>query len=124
LGESIQAPVRNITPTTLQPDVIEQLRQADHIVTEELMKAGEYERVSQVPVILVPLPFGKTGGRSIVIRTIITNDFMTGVPAIPGKDLAESTLQRMDERILAEVEGISRVMFDLTGKPPGTTEWE
>mmetsp|Transcript_32982 Transcript_32982/g.29862 ORF Transcript_32982/g.29862 Transcript_32982/m.29862 type:complete len:85 (-) Transcript_32982:84-338(-) len=81
--------------------------------------------LSQVPVILAPVSFDEDSSkRSIAIRTFITNDFMTGVPAIPGKDIPEEVLTEMVERILKEVKGISRVMFDLTPKPPGTTEWE
>ncbi len=65
-----------------------------------------------------------TEQRAIVIRTFITNDFMTGVPARPGKEMPLAALEKMVQRILAEVPGISRVMYDLTSKPPGTTEWE
>jgi len=59
-----------------------------------------------------------------VIRTIITNDFMTGIPATPGKQISINVVNKMVDRILAEVPGISRVAYDLTGKPPATTEWE
>ncbi len=48
---------------------------------------------------------------------------MTGVPAVPGDDLPEEVVSRMASDLL-EVPGISRVMYDLTSKPPGTTEWE
>jgi GMP synthase (glutamine-hydrolysing) len=49
---------------------------------------------------------------------------MTGVAAMPGRDLPEKAVTKMVERILKEVPGISRVAYDLTSKPPGTTEWE
>ena len=61
--------------------------------------------------------------RSVVIRTFITQDFMTGVPAMPGTDLNTEVLYKMVSEIRT-VNGISRVLYDLTSKPPGTTEWE
>ena len=61
--------------------------------------------------------------RSVVIRPFITQDFMTGVPAVPGKDLSIDLVSKMVSEI-GTVPGISRVMYDLTSKPPGTTEWE
>ena len=61
--------------------------------------------------------------RSVVIRTFITKDFMTGVPAVPGADLNLDVLDKMVKEI-ESVSGISRVLYDLTSKPPGTTEWE
>ena len=53
----------------------------------------------------------------------ITQDFMTGVPAVPGTDLNLDVLYKMVSEIRS-VSGISRVLYDLTPKPPGTTEWE
>ncbi|KAL6049770.1 GMP synthase (glutamine-hydrolyzing) [Balamuthia mandrillaris] len=158
----IRRVIRRITPTHLTRDVLDQLRAADAIVNEELLSNGLMRKLSQVPVISIPLSFDEEEGesaasskRSIVIRTMVTNDFMTGVAAVPmkstkeddavekvleeteeevkkevevirGEDclLGESVLLRMVERILNEVEGISRVCYDMTSKPPGTTEWE
>jgi len=128
-GEKVEkSHIDKIAPTFLVPEVVDQLREADAIVTEVLKghKDGYLMKsLSQVPVILAPVSFDEDSSkRSIAIRTFITNDFMTGVPAIPGKDIPEEVLTEMVERILKEVKGISRVMFDLTPKPPGTTEWE
>ena len=123
-GPTLTQPVTEITPTKLQPPVIEQLRRADDIVTQELLKSGEIRQISQAPVILIPVGFDQPGSRTIVIRTIITNDFMTGIPATPGKQISINVVNKMVDRILAEVPGISRVAYDLTGKPPATTEWE
>lgn len=81
----------------------------------------------QVPVISFPIDFdahdAPTTKRSIAIRTFVTSDFMTGVPAVPGQLMPLEALARMVEGV-QRVEGISRVVYDLTSKPPGTTEWE
>ena len=66
---------------------------------------------------------GIHGNRSIAIRPFITADFMTGIAAEPGKDFPEHVLLTAVERI-QKLKGISRVVYDLTSKPPGTTEWE
>lgn len=123
-GESIDQQVTDITPTHLTPDVIDQLRIADQIVNTSLYENDLIKTLSQVPVISFPCGFGEAGKRSIGIRTFITNDFMTGVPAIPGKQLPELVLQAMVKAIATTVPGIARVAYDLTSKPPGTTEWE
>ncbi len=123
-GEKIEGPVKEITPTTLNEESVGQLRKADAIVNQVLLKYDLSRAISQVPVVLFPVPFGTSGNRSIGIRTIITRDFMTGIPALPGKHIPVEAVQEMVDRILSEVPGISRVAYDLTSKPPGTTEWE
>lgn len=114
----------SLTPTTLVPPVLDMLREADSAVNEILMKHSLIRKLSQVPVILIPLSMENDGKRSIVIRTILTNDFMTGVPALPGMECMP--LAALEEIITAvsAMPFVSRVMYDLTGKPPGTTEWE
>ena len=64
------------------------------------------------------------GNDSIALRTFITKDFMTGVPAIPGRDIPVEVVDSIVQTILSEVPGIARVCYDLTSKPPATTEWE
>ena len=94
-GREVKEPVYSVTHTTLTPMVIEQLREADHIATSELMRQGYGRLVSQMPIILIPIHFDREEGvtrlpsaqRSVVIRTFITEDFMTGVPAIPNKHI-------------------------------------
>ena len=83
-----------------------------------------------MPVVLVPLHFDRdmvvrspSCQRSVVLRPFITKDFMTGVPVTPGVEIPEVIILEMVKQ-LENVTGISRVMLDLTGKPPGTTEWE
>ena len=122
-GEEERGPVTTITPTYLTPEPIGQLRQADDVVNTLLQRYGLMRSLSQVPVISVPLPFGTPGARTIAIRTFITDDFMTGVAARPGKEMPHECLDEMVRGIL-RVPGISRVLYDMTGKPPGTTEWE
>jgi GMP synthase (glutamine-hydrolysing) len=116
--------IDDFVPTKLTPDVIEQLRAADAIVNQELLNHGLIKSLTQVPVTSFPISFGVKGARSIGIRTFITNDFMTGVPAVPGKQMPHQALDTIVSRILQEVPGIARVAYDLTAKPPGTTEWE
>ncbi len=122
-GNKLEAPVETITPTLPSREAIEQLRRADWHVNEVLRKYGLQESLSQVPVVSFPIDFGVPGSRSIGIRTFMTHDFMTGVPAVPGADIPEAALREMVERTLS-VEGVARVAYDLTSKPPGTTEWE
>lgn len=122
-GDVLKGPVQEITPTFPTPEAVEQLRQADNHVNEVIRKYRLNESLSQVPVVSFPVHFGVPGNRSIAIRTFITNDFMTGTPALPGVQIPQEALQEMVDRVLT-VSGVSRVAYDLTSKPPGTTEWE
>jgi len=123
-GEPVKEVLTSITPTYLSEDVLTQLKEADTIVNDTLVKYDLIRSLSQVPVVLFPSPLGgPQGSRSIAIRTFITNDFMTGVPAIPHKTIPMEAIDEMVAGIL-QVKGISRVVYDLTSKPPGTTEWE
>jgi len=122
-GDKLENPTLEITPTFPTPEAVQQLRLADYQVNEVLRKYGLHESLSQVPVVSFPVNFGEQGKRSIGIRTFITNDFMTGVPALPGEHIPEEALEEMFKGVL-KVPGIARVVYDLTSKPPGTTEWE
>jgi|UPI0004B0E736 GMP synthase (glutamine-hydrolysing) len=125
LGEPLKTNLMTtITPTRLELPVIEMLRSADAIVNDLLAKHKLMRKLSQVPVILFPADFGESGKRGIAIRTFITRDFMTGLPAQPGKDISVALLEEMANEILTKVPGIARVAYDLTSKPPATTEWE
>lgn len=129
-GGGVREPVHDVTPTFLTQGVLSILRQADSVATQVLVASGCYSQISQMPVILIPIHFDRDVAsrqpscqRSIVIRTIITSDFMTGIPAIPNNHLPVELINKMVSEILT-VPNISRVLYDLTPKPPGTTEWE
>lgn len=113
-----------VTPTFLEPDVIEQLQHADRIVWEEMRAFDLIKSISQFPVVLLPVSFDKPGDRSIVLRPVTTSTFMTVQPMLPGHDISREFIQIATDRILSEVPGISQVFIDLTSKPPATTEWE
>jgi len=130
-GGVVEHPVTDVTPTMLTPFVISTLRQADHLANQVLNANQEAKsKLSQMPLVLIPIHFDRSPiekvtsfQRSVVIRTFITQDFMTGVPAVPGETLSMDVLTKMVSEIKS-VPGISRVLYDLTPKPPGTTEWE
>lgn len=102
------------------------LRQADHLFIEELRAAKLYERVSQAFAVLLPVrSVGVVGDNRIhapviALRAVETLDFMTARWA----QLPAEFLERVARRIVNEVPGISRVVYDITGKPPATIEWE
>jgi len=120
--------ITQITKSHLVPPLIQLLQQADHIVTKHLMASPHWAKLSQVPVVLYPIPFTTTPNsiptHSIAIRTFITNDFMTGRPAFPPHEIDMATLNNIVINIQTSLPQIGRVSYDLTAKPPGTTEWE
>jgi GMP synthase (glutamine-hydrolysing) len=122
-GEPISENLDGLTPTFLTKNVVGQLKQVDALVNHQLEKHGLDKALSQVPVILLPLNFGETGKRSVAIRTFKTTNFKTGDVAIPGADFPEKVLHSIVNQLL-QLPGIARVMYDLTSKPPATTEWE
>merc|ERR1712190_516322 len=131
-GGPVPGPYKRITPTLPGREALDQLRAADDVVNRTLIKHDLTTKLSQVPVVSFPVdlssgdehPGQSIAKRSIAIRTFITNDFMTGVPAEPGTEyMPVAVLEEMVEGI-QKVAGISRVVYDMTSKPPGTTEWE
>uniref|UniRef100_A0A7S4QLU4 GMP synthase (glutamine-hydrolyzing) n=1 Tax=Ditylum brightwellii TaxID=49249 RepID=A0A7S4QLU4_9STRA len=112
-----------ITVTYPSKDAFDQLRIADDKAMKVLQKHGLNKALAQMPIVSFPVNFGQEGKRSIGIRTMITNDFMTGDIALPGRDLPIDVIHEMVTEIL-EDSSIARVVYDLTSKPPGTTEWE
>ena len=102
------------------------LRRADAIFLEELRKAGWYDKVSQAFAVFLPVKsVGVQGdGRKyqyvVALRAVETIDFMTAHWA----HLPYELLGRVSNRIINEIDGISRVVYDVSGKPPATIEWE
>lgn len=102
------------------------LRLADHIYLEELHRAGLYDQVSQAFAVFLPVrSVGVVGDNRhyahvIALRAVETVDFMTARWA----HLPYDFLDLVCRRIINEVPGVSRVVYDITGKPPGTIEWE
>jgi GMP synthase (glutamine-hydrolysing) len=117
--------IHDITTTYLCEDTVEQVRKADKIVHDEFEKAWILKYISQTPVASIPVGFEKAWNRSIVIRPFKTINFKTGTAITPGtKEMPEEMLNTIVSRIQAEVPGITRVLYDLTPKPPATTELE
>ncbi|MFQ3188733.1 MAG: GMP synthase (glutamine-hydrolyzing), partial [Gammaproteobacteria bacterium] len=102
------------------------LRLADDIFIKELRSHDLYDKVSQAFVVFLPIKsVGVTGdGRRydhvVSLRAVETIDFMTARWA----DLPYDFLDHVSRRIMNEIEGIARVVYDISGKPPGTIEWE
>lgn len=102
------------------------LRLADHIFMEELWKHDLYEKTSQAFTVFLPVKsVGVTGdGRRydyvVALRAVETIDFMTARWA----HLPYEFLDHVSRRIMNEISGIARVTYDISGKPPGTIEWE
>ncbi|GGJ92181.1 glutamine-hydrolyzing GMP synthase [Pseudomonas matsuisoli] len=102
------------------------LRLADHIFITELRNAGWYDKVSQAFVVFQPVKsVGVVGdGRRyawvVALRAVETIDFMTARWA----HLPYELLEKVSNRIINEIEGISRVTYDVSSKPPATIEWE
>ena len=102
------------------------LRDADAIYIEELRAAGWYEKTSQAFAVFLPVKsVGVVGdGRRyewvIALRAVETIDFMTARWA----HLPYELLEKVSNRIINELEGVSRVTYDVSSKPPATIEWE
>lgn len=107
-------------------DRLERLRAADLIFLDELERAGLYRETSQVFAVLLPVNSvgvmgdGRTYGSVVGLRAVTTDDFMTADWARLPYDL----LARVSNRIVNEVDGVNRVVYDVSSKPPATIEWE
>jgi GMP synthase (glutamine-hydrolysing) len=108
------------------PERAEILRAADAIVVDEVRRAGLYNELWQSFAVLPAVRTvgvmgdGRTYAYPVVIRAVTSEDAMTADWA----RLPYELLERMSTRIINEVDGINRVAFDITSKPPGTIEWE
>jgi len=110
----------------VKKDYAELLRQADAIFIEELYRHDLYHKVSQAFAVFLPVKSvgvmgdGRRYDYVIAIRAVETIDFMTARWA----HLPYEFLDLISRRIINEVSGISRVTYDISGKPPATIEWE
>ena len=102
------------------------LRRADAIFIEELRAAGWYDKTSQAFAVFLPVKSvgvmgdGRTYEWVVSLRAVQTSDFMTA----HWSHLPYELLGRASNRIINEVRGINRVVYDVSGKPPATIEWE
>jgi len=109
------------------PERLETLRAADHIVVEEIRRAGLYREIWQSFAVLPAavktvgvMGDGRTYENPVIVRAVTSEDAMTADWARLPHDL----LERIASRIINEVAGVNRVAYDITSKPPGTIEWE
>jgi GMP synthase (glutamine-hydrolysing) len=102
------------------------LREADAIFIEELRAAGWYDKTAQAFAVFLPVKSvgvmgdGRTYEYVVSLRAVQTTDFMTAHWA----HLPYELLGKVSNRIINEVRGINRVVYDISGKPPATIEWE
>jgi GMP synthase (glutamine-hydrolysing) len=107
-------------------EYLELLRRADSIFIEELRMSNWYDKVAQAFAVFIPVKSvgvmgdGRTYENVIALRAVETQDFMTANFA----PLPHELLSRVANRIINEVRGINRVVYDVSGKPPATIEWE
>jgi GMP synthase (glutamine-hydrolysing) len=110
----------------VREEFVDLLARADHIFIEELMKNDLYDKTSQAFAVFLPVKsVGVTGDQRryeyvVALRAVETVDFMTARWA----HLPYEFLEHVSLRIINEINGISRVVYDISGKPPATIEWE
>jgi GMP synthase (glutamine-hydrolysing) len=108
------------------PEKVRILQEADYIVREEIKKAGLERKIWQYFAVLPPIRSvgvmgdGRTYAHPIIIRAVTSDDAMTAEWA----QIPYEVLDIMARRIVNEVQGVNRVAYDITSKPPGTIEWE
>ena len=110
----------------VKQDYADLLRRADAIFIDELRAADWYDKTSQAFAVFLPVKSvgvmgdGRTYEYVVALRAVQTSDFMTAKWA----ELPHELLGRVSNRIINEVRGINRVVYDISGKPPATIEWE
>jgi len=116
--------VRIVGP--VNPEDLELVRESDAIILEEFKRTGWYSRVWQSFAVLLPLKtVGVMGDKRtyesvIALRVVDSRDAMTA----DWTDLPRDLLSTISNRIINEVKGINRVVYDISSKPPSTIEWE
>ncbi len=110
----------------IKHEYVELLQRADDIFIDELRQSGWYDKTSQAFAVFIPVKSvgvmgdGRTYEYVIALRAVQTQDFMTANWA----ELPYSLLSKVSNRIINEIRGINRVVYDISGKPPATIEWE
>ena len=110
----------------IEPSRVQTLQEADAIFVEEIHSAGLYDEISQALCVLLPVKSVGVMGDSrtyenvLALRAVTTTDFMTA----DWYRFPPEVLDRIARRVVNEVAGINRVVYDVTSKPPGTIEWE
>jgi len=108
------------------PGQVEIVQEADAIVIDEIRRAGLYDAIAQALCVLLPVRSvgvmgdGRTYEQVLAVRAVTTTDFMTA----DWFRFPPDVLDRIARRVVNEVTGINRVVYDVTSKPPGTIEWE
>ena len=118
LGVRILGPIKK--------EFVQLLQRADAIFMEELRNSGWYDKTAQAFAVFLPVKSvgvmgdGRTYEYVVALRAVETSDFMTaGLAPLP-----HALLAKVSSRIINEVRGINRVVYDICGKPPATIEWE
>jgi GMP synthase (glutamine-hydrolysing) len=107
-------------------DKLEVLRAADAILIDELVKSGWYRKTSQAFAVLLPVQSvgvmgdARTYENVLAIRSVDTSDFMTA----DWSQLPYELLAAISTKIINQVKGVNRVVYDISSKPPATIEWE
>jgi GMP synthase (glutamine-hydrolysing) len=107
-------------------DLVRLLRESDNVVQEEIHRAELYQKLWQAFAVLLPVKTvgvmgdQRTYERVIAVRAVESSDGMTANWA----HLPYEVLERLSSRIISEVRGVNRVVYDISSKPPGTIEWE
>jgi len=107
-------------------DKLDVLRDCDEILLEEIVAAKLYRQTSQVFAVLLPVQSvgvmgdGRTYENTVAIRAVESQDFMTA----DWSRLPYEVLATISNRVINEVRGVNRVVYDISSKPPATIEWE
>lgn len=113
-------------PGEITPDAVETLQQADAIYLDEIRKAGLYDKIWQAFAVLLPVKTvgvmgdARTYEKVLALRAVSSTDGMTA----DFYQFPWDVLSKTATRIINEVRGVNRVVYDVTSKPPGTIEWE